>query len=287
MPNLAVFHPQIVHFVIGLLFVGVAARIVSLLPLGGRLSFMGPMAALLIFLGTGASLLAVHSGLDAHGPVERVPGARDAVVEHEQWGESTRNVFIVVALLEIAALALASRRRVATGVRFVSAAAGLAGLVVLYQASEHGGTLVYDYAGGVGIRSGHPADVRHLLIAGLYHNVQAARDSGRKEDAARLTDELMRQMPADPGVKFLGVESLIKDREDPRAALATLATMDVPGDDRRLQVRKGMLTIQAYRAAGMSDSAQATIEGLKRRYPNDPRIKAALERMMGAEAGAR
>lgn len=287
MPNLAVFHPHIVHFVIALLCVGVLVRVLSLLPLGGRLSFMGPMAALLIFLGTGASLLAVHSGLDAHGPVERVPGARDAVVEHEQWGESTRNVFIVVALLEIAALALASRRRFATGVRFVSAAAGLVGLVVLYEASEHGGALVYNYAGGVGIRSGDPADVRHLLIAGLYHNVQAARDSGRKDDAARLTDELMRQMPTDAGVKFLGVESLIRDREDPRAALATLATMDVPADDRRLQIRKGILTIQAYRAAGIADSAQATIEELKRRYPNDPRIKAALERLTGAQAGPR
>ncbi|MEK7330714.1 MAG: DUF2231 domain-containing protein [Candidatus Eisenbacteria bacterium] len=287
MPDIAVFHPHIVHFVIGLLFVGVAARLVSLLPLGGRLSFMGPMAALLILLGTGASLLAVHSGLDAHGPAERVPGARDAVVEHEEWGERARNAFIVVALLELAALALASRKRVATGLRLVSAAAGLAGLVVLYQASEHGGALVYDYAGGVGIRSGDPADVRRLLVAGLYHNVQAARDSGRKEDAARLTDELMRQMPADAGVKFLGVESLIKDREDPHAALATLATMDVPADDRRLQIRKAMLTIQAYRAAGMSDSAQATIEEMKRRYPNDPRIKAALARLGGAEGGSR
>lgn len=287
MPNLAVFHPHIVHFVIGLLFAGVAARLVSLLPLRGRLAFMGPMAALLILLGTGASLLAVHSGLDAHGPAERVPGARDAVVEHEEWGERTRNVFIVVALLEIAALALASRRRVATGFRFVSATVGLAGLVVLYEASEHGGTLVYDYAGGVGVRSGDPASVRRLLVAGLYHNVQAARDSGRKEDAARLTDELMRQMPADPGVRFLGVESLIKDRDDPRAALATLATMDVPADDRRLQIRRGMLTIQAYRAAGMSDSVQATIEEMKRRYPNDARIKAALERLGGAEGGSR
>jgi uncharacterized membrane protein len=286
-PNLAVFHPQVVHFVIGLLFVGVAARLVSLLPLRGRLSFMGPMAALLILLGTGASLLAVHSGLDAHGPAERVPGARDAVVEHEEWGERTRNVFIVVALLEIVALALASRKRVAEGLRFVSAAAGLAGLVVLYEASEHGGTLVYDYAGGVGIRSGDRADVRRLLVAGLYHNIQAARDSGRKEDAARLTDELMRQTPADAGARFLGVESLIRDREDPRAALATLATMDVPADDRRLQVRKGMLTVQAYRAAGFNDSAKSTIEGLKQRYPNDPRLEAALKRLSGGTGGPR
>lgn len=286
MPNLAVFHPQIVHFVIGLLFVGVAARLVSLLPLGGRLSFVGPMAALLIVLGTVASLLAVQSGLNAHGPVERVPGARDAVVEHEDWGKRARNTFIAVALLELAALALISRKRVATGLRALSAAAGLAGLVVLYEAAEHGGELVYDYAGGVGIRSGDPADVRHLLVAGLYHNIVTARKAGNQEEAARLTDELMRQMPADPEVGFMGVESLLKDREDPRAALAALATMDVP-DQLRLQLRKGTLTIEAYRAAGLADSAQATIEDLRHRYPNEPRLEAALSRLSDAAAGPR
>ena len=287
MPNLASLHPQVVHFVIALLFVGVAARLVSLLPLGGRFAFLGPMAALLILLGTGASFVAVQSGQDAHGPVERVPGAREAVEEHEDWGKTTRKVFIAVALLELAGLALASRRRVATGLRFASAAAGLAGLVVLYEASEHGGELVYGYAGGVGIRSGDVGDVRHLLVAGLYHNIQAARDSGRKEDAVRLTDELIRQMPADAGVRFLGVESLLRDREDPQAALAALATIDVPADDARLQIRKGMLTIQAYRAVGMADSAQATIDALNRRYPNDRRIAAALERLTGAGGRSR
>lgn len=286
MPNLAVFHPQIVHFVIGLLFVGVAARVISLLPLGGRLSFLGPMAVLLIVLGTVASLLAVQSGQNAHGPVERVPGSRDAVVEHEEWGERARNTFIAVALLELAGLALMSRKRAATGLRALSAVAGLAGLGVLYEASEHGGALVYDYAGGVGIRSGDPADVRHLLIAGLYHNIVATRKAGHKEEAARLTDELMRQRPADPEVGFMGVESLLKDREDPRAALAALATMEVP-NDLRLQVRKGTLTIQAYRAAGMADSAQATIEELRRRFPNQPRLEAALSRLPGATGGPR
>ncbi len=279
MPDLGVFHPQVVHFVIGLLFVGVVARVISLLPLGGRFSFLGPMAALLIVLGTGASLVAVQSGKDAHGPAERVPGAREAVEEHEEWGERTRNVFIAVALLELAALALASRKRAATALRVVSAVAGLAGLFVLYEAGEHGGELVYSYAGGVGVRSGDAADVRRLLVAGLYHNIQAARDAGRREDAARLADELVRQMPGDPGTRFVGIESLLLDREDPRAALEALAALDVPADDARLQIRKGMLTIQAYRAAGAPDSAQATIDALKARYPNDRRVAAGLERL--------
>ena len=279
MLDIGVYHPQIVHFVVALLVVGVAARVVSLLPLGGRISFVGPMAATLILLGTLGALAAVHSGLNAHGPVERVPGAREAVVEHEEWGERTRNVFLVVALLEIAMLAMAGRRRLVIGLRVVSAVAGLGGLAVLYEASEHGGALVYGHAGGVGIRSGDPADVKRLLVAGLYHNARVARDSGHKEEAARFTEELARQMPADMGVRLLAIESMIEDRDDPRAALVTLAGSEFPANDVRLQVRKGMLVAEAYQALGAADSAQSVIAELKGRYRDDPRVQAMLERM--------
>ena len=48
MPDIGVYHPQIVHFVIGFLCLGVVARVLSLLPLGERFRFLGPMAATLL-----------------------------------------------------------------------------------------------------------------------------------------------------------------------------------------------------------------------------------------------
>ena len=107
MPDTGAFHPHIVHFVIALLFVGVAFRLVSLT---GRFAFTNHAATVLILLGTVAAFAAVKSGDDAHGPAERVPGARAAVVEHEEWGERARNAFIVVSLFELAALGLAFRK---------------------------------------------------------------------------------------------------------------------------------------------------------------------------------
>ena len=103
--SLASLHPQIVHFVIALLFCGVVFRWLSLVG-RGRLAFTGPAAAVLLLVGTAAAVLAVRSGLAAHGPVERVPGARAAVQDHEAWGTRTRNIFLAVALLEIVALAV-------------------------------------------------------------------------------------------------------------------------------------------------------------------------------------
>ena len=125
MPDIGVYHPQIVHFVIAFLILGVAARVLSLLPLGERFRFLGPMAAVLVILGTLAAVAAFQSGHDAHGPVEHVPGAREAVLEHEHWGERTRNAFLILAAIELGVLALASRRRLAQGLRAVSAVGGL------------------------------------------------------------------------------------------------------------------------------------------------------------------
>src|SRR2546426_12629456 len=64
-------------------------------------------------------------------------------------------------------------------------ASGVVGLMVavsLYEAAEHGGDLVYGYAGGVGVRSGDPADVARLLVAGLYQQAMLDRRQGKPAD---------------------------------------------------------------------------------------------------------
>src|SRR5207253_4255678 len=217
--SLAALHPQIVHFVIALLFVGVVLRCVSLT---GRAPFTGPAARVLLLVGTGAAVLAVQSGTAAHGPVERVPGARAAVMEHEEWGERTRNIFLVVAALEIAAL-IPAVRRWRKGVHLASAVVGLAGAFSLYEAGEHGGELVYAYAGGVGIRSGNPDDVDRLLVAGLYHQAMLDRKAGRTAEAAELISQLAQRHPEDTSARLLVIESLIVDKKNGKAALAALA----------------------------------------------------------------
>jgi uncharacterized membrane protein len=271
MPNIAVFHPQIVHFVIALFFAGLVFRLVSLT---GRLSWTSPAGATLLIAAALASVAAVQSGTQAHGPAERVPGAREAVQHHEETGERARNVLLVVGGLELLGLILTKQAKV---VRGVSAVAGLVAAFFLYEAAEHGGEVVYSYAGGVGIRSGDSTDVRRLLVAALYHKSRVDREAGRSEEAARLTDELTRQVPNDPAVTFLAIESRIRDRNDPQGALADLATMRIPQDTPRLVIRHGMLTADALKAAGMVDSARAVLAALAARYPENRGLQQAVE----------
>ncbi len=269
---MAYYHPQFVHFAIALLVVGVVFRLISL---AGRPAFAAPAALALLAVGTLAAALAVQSGTAAHGPVERIPGARTAVVEHENWGIRTRNVFYGVIALEAVALVLwrSPRRRLAYA---ASAAVGLAGLVCLYEAGEHGGELVYAYAGGVGIRSGRPQDVDRLLLAGLYNEAQVERKAGNGAEAAKLLALAAERHPNDPEVQMAAAESLLLDRKDPRAALERLRNIQPPQDNRSLRIRHGLLTADALEAAGQRDGAAAVVQGLVTEYPDVARLKERL-----------
>jgi uncharacterized membrane protein len=270
---MAYYHPQFVHFAVALLAVGVLFRALSL---AGRPAFLAPAALTLLLMGTVAAGLSVQSGTAAREPVERVPGARAMVGEHEEWGIRTRNVFFGVMLLEAIGLAFwkSPKQRL---VYAASTAVGLAGLLCLYEAGEHGGRLVYAYAGGVGIRSGDPADVERLLLAGLYNEAVAERKAGRAIDAATLLAMAGERHPSDPEVQLVAAESLLIDRKDPKAALDTLRGISLAADNRALRIRHGLLTADALVAAGQREGAAAVVQGLVTEYPNVPQLEQRLD----------
>jgi hypothetical protein len=155
---------------------------------------------------------------------------------------------------------------------------GLATLFVIYETSEHGGQLVYNYAGGVGTRSGDPDDITNLLVAGLYHASRSARDSGQSEKAARLIDELALTRPADTVVWLMVAESRLRDRNDPVTALGGLDAIQVPGNS-RFDVRHGLLRAEAKVALGQPDSAKVVLQALQQRHPTSQPVKDALGKL--------
>jgi uncharacterized membrane protein len=276
-PNIASFHPQIVHFVVVLLFVGVGMRCLSLLFRG---PFITTAATLCLFFGTLAALLAVTSGTQAHGPVERIPGVRNQVTEHEEHAEDARNIFLVVVAIEIIALIVGRdprRLRQTRWVHAASAAVGLGGAFVLFGAAERGGDLVYSYAGGPGLRSGDPKDVERLLIAGLFNESVQARKAGRSEDAASLVDQLAQRVPADPEVKLLRVESMMIDRRNYSGAKAALDSVTITPSNTRLLGRAAMLKANAYIGMGKTDSARAVLTAAVSAMPQNRGLKAKLD----------
>jgi predicted Zn-dependent protease len=153
----------------------------------------------------------------------------------------------------------------------------------VFKAADRGGDLVYSYAGGIGIRSGDSADVTRLYLAGLYQAAQQARAGHDSARAAELYAELARRFPGDTSVRLLAIESLVRDRNDARAALTALGRFPAGSDDRRLQLRVGFLKADAYVALGKPDSARAVLEQLGTAFPDmQQRIK-DRERMINAQ----
>lgn len=261
---MAALHPEVVHFTIVLAIVGVAFRLVSLL---GRPAFASPAATTLLLLAAVASVVSVRSGTAAHAPVERAPGARPAVMEHEEWGERTQTALLIVGAIEILGLIMRRSPRIKI-VHSLAAVAGLAAVFCVYEAGEHGGELVYAYAGGVGLRSGDPEDVDRLLLAGMYHKALAERTAGRLEQAASLFSDAAVRFPRDPEVRMFEAESMLRDRKNPQGALDALAKIDLPSGNRFMAFQHATLQADAYEALGQRDAAAGALEQVLKTYPN-------------------
>ncbi len=277
--DLAPLHPIVVHFVIALAVVGILFRWLSLL---GKPAFLSPAAATLILLATAAGVIAAESGELAHGPAERVPGARHAVEEHEEWGERAKNALLILAAIELAGLALYRWPKVRT-VRVTAAVVGLGALFAVYEAGEHGGELVYSYAGGVGVRTGDPKDVERLLLAGYYHQAMADRKAGRPAEAAALIGEAAKRFSTDPHVQLLAAESLLVDQKSVQAAIEATAAVKVPDDSRPLRRLKANILADGHVAAGEPNQAIAALEEANKAFP-DPRLQQRIDKIKADSA---
>jgi hypothetical protein len=162
-------------------------------------------------------------------------------------------------------------------VHFASALVGIIGALQLYHASEHGGELVYSYAGGPGLRTGNPRDVERLLLAGLYNQSRLDRKDGRLAESASLMNEMARRFPADTTVRFLHVESLLLDSKNYPAALAAVDSIAVAPSSARWRARQATLKADIYLALGKPDSARAALAPAVAAFPANARLKAKLD----------
>lgn len=113
-----------------------------------------------MFLGALGTILATRTGEASEENAERVPAAHDTLERHEELGEQTRLVFILLSTV-FAAVVFGQRRIPSRVVPIVHVAFLLAyggGLVVLARTSHQGGLLVHHF----GVRApvaGAPADL--------------------------------------------------------------------------------------------------------------------------------
>lgn len=274
MPEIGFFHPQIVHFVIAGLLLGIFFRWLSLT---GKVAWTDRAATTLLLIGTVAAVFAVASGTDAHELAEQIPGLAPAVQAHEHAGHDLRNLFLAIAVLELAALvpALVKYRK---WVLIASALACVFGAYKVYQVGDLGGDIVYEYAGGVGVRSGDSIDVNHMVLAALYDRAMLDRKEKNSAGAAATFADLAVRFPNDPLIQLAAAQSMITDRHDPAAALVALRAMPTPPDSAvRVWARYQRTRVDAFIGTGEKDSARAVLTLLAAKFPQNAMIKARLD----------
>ncbi len=165
-PSFEALHPAVVHFPIGLLLVAPVFLILGFLWKKQR-SALWLGALILILLGAVGTQSAVVTGEGTYDAVKKIytfsPEAHEAMEEHEELGELTRTVFVVLALLFLGgAIFWANqhhwlRRPLSPRVSLVAmgifTAVYIGACLLLFRTAAHGGELVHKY----GIRA--PLDV--------------------------------------------------------------------------------------------------------------------------------
>lgn len=275
MPDIGYYHPQIVHFVIAGLSLGILFRWLSVT---GKFPWADRAATWILLLGTVAAVFAVMSGTDTHELSERIPGVAQAVRDHEDAGKGLRNLFLFIAALELAALVppLAKWRK---WIVMASAAVCVWGAYNVYDVGRLGGVLVYSYAGGVGMRSGDTSDVNNVVRSALYNRALLDRDEKNPQQAAKNFQELAARFPNDPQIQYAAIGSMIQDEKAPGSALAALAKMPAPPDTSRMWGRYQTLRADAFEAMGQKDSVRAVLSAMLVKFPQSTRIKARLDKL--------
>jgi uncharacterized membrane protein len=139
-------HPAVVHFPIVLIFLG---TLISILAVFTRRGALPQFAAAILILAAGAAQFAVITGGDqADDVIQRMANARPLVRDHAEWGERTRTIAVITAVLAVVALAFYRARGFRRILALVTAISGAAACYCAIETAQLGGAMVYHH--GVG-----------------------------------------------------------------------------------------------------------------------------------------
>lgn len=151
-PNL---HPMIVHFPLALLFVAVAADALSFTV--RRWTWLRPAAVGLYVLGGASAVVTYVTGTWAADSVRIAAEVEPLLTEHANLGWWTMWFYGGYAVVRLAAQWYTPTRD-RTAVQAGLCGLALLGLVLPWEAGEHGARLVYQY--GVGVQAAQPEAAR-------------------------------------------------------------------------------------------------------------------------------
>ena len=140
-------HPAVVHFPIVLIFLGTLISILSFFTRRGALPQF--TAAILILAAGSAQFAVITGGDEADDVIQRMPNARSLIHDHAEWGERTRTIAVIAAVVAAVALTFYRVRGFRRILALITAIIGAAACYCAVEAAQHGGAMVYHHGVGV------------------------------------------------------------------------------------------------------------------------------------------
>jgi uncharacterized membrane protein len=140
-------HPAVVHFPIVLIFFGTLVSVLAIFTRRGALPQF--TAAILILAAAAAQFAVITGGDEADDVIQRMPDARRLVHDHAEWGERTRTVAVVAAIVAVVALAFYRMRGFRRLFALVTTLIAATACYCAVEAAQHGGAMVYHHGVGV------------------------------------------------------------------------------------------------------------------------------------------
>lgn len=155
-------HPAVVHFPIVLILAGTAVAALAVIVRRWHLPIL---AAIVLAAGAAGAVVATITGGQEEEMAGEISGAAEQILnEHEEWGETTRNLAIAAAVLAAAAAAAANVRVAGRGLSVAAALVALAAAYAVTETGHYGGQLVYRH--GVGINTALGAEAAGVPAEG-------------------------------------------------------------------------------------------------------------------------
>ena len=140
-------HPAVVHFPIAFILLGAALAVLAVFIRRWNLPLM---VAVLLACGAVGAIVATSTGEEEGERVEDMsPASEEILEEHEDWGELTRNIAVIAALLAVAAAFAANKRVAGIVLSALTAAVALSAAYSVAQTGHYGGELVYRHGAGI------------------------------------------------------------------------------------------------------------------------------------------
>ena len=142
-------HPAITHFPIAFLIVGALFSLLTLFTQRGNILWF---TAVILVIGALGAIASVATGEGAADAAGKIPAsAEQQLYEHAEWGEKTRFVAGIAAIIAILAASVTCYPKLAWSISLLTTIAALLAAFSVYKTGHAGATIVYDY--GIGVKA--------------------------------------------------------------------------------------------------------------------------------------